>query len=177
MFKHFNVLVSKYFHFEGFANCNERTCFSQTSFQENKGHFKSHHVQDNCLPVFSEVCLLPSYYQFSSVTQSCLTLQSQGLQHARLPCPSPTPGAFSNSCPSSWWCHPNISSSLAPSTPAFNLSQHQGLFQRVSSLHQVTKVLEFSFSISPSNEYLGLISFRMDWLDLLAVQGTLKSLL
>ena len=114
MFKHFNVLVSKYFHFEGFANCNERTCFSQTSFQENKGHFKSHHVQDNCLPVFSEVCLLPSYYQFSSVTQSCLTLQSQGLQHARLPCPSPTPGAFSNSCPSSQWCHPAISSSVVP---------------------------------------------------------------
>ena len=66
---------------------------------------------------------------------------------------------------------------LSPSPPAFNLSQHQGLFQWVGSLHQVAKVLEFSFSISPSNEYSGLISFRMDWLDLLAVQGTLKSLL
>ena len=64
-----------------------------------------------------------------------------------------------------------------PSPPAFNLSQHQGLFQWVSSSHQVAKVLEFHFSISPSNEYSGLISFRMDWLDLLAVQGTLKSLL
>ena len=60
----------------------------------------------------------------------------------------------------------------SPSLPAFNLSQHQGLFQEVSSLHQVTKVLEFQL-----NEYSGLISFRMDWLDLLAVQGTLKSLL
>ena len=69
--------------------------------------------------------------------------------------------------------HPLSSPSLA-----LNLSQHQGLFQWVSSLHQVTKVLEFfSFSISPSNEYSGLISFRMDWLDLLAVQGILKSLL
>ena len=58
-----------------------------------------------------------------------------------------------------------------PSPPAFNLSQHQGLFQGVSSSHQVAKVLEFSFSISPSNEYSGLISFRMDWSDLLAVQG------
>ena len=65
----------------------------------------------------------------------------------------------------------------SPSHPAFNLSQHQGLFQWVSYLNQVAKVLEFSFSISPSNEYLGLISFRMDWLNPLAVQGTLKSLL
>ena len=66
---------------------------------------------------------------------------------------------------------------LLPSPPAFNLSQHQGHFQRVSSSHQVTKYSSFSFSISPSNEYSGLISFRMDWLDLLAVQETLKSLL
>ena len=62
------------------------------------------------------------------------------------------------------------------SSPTFNLSQHQGLFKWVSSLYQVAKALsEFSFNISPSNE--GLISFRMDWLDLLAVQGTLRSLL
>ena len=65
----------------------------------------------------------------------------------------------------------------SPSPPAFNLSQNQGLFKWVSSSHKVTKVLEFSFNISPSNEHPGLISFRMDWLDLLAVQGTLKSLL
>ena len=64
-----------------------------------------------------------------------------------------------------------------PSPPTFNLSQHQGLFQWVSSLHQVAKVWSFSFSISPSSEYSGLISFRMGWFDLLAVQGTLKSLL
>ena len=64
---------------------------------------------------------------------------------------------------------------LSASPPTFNLSQHQGLFQWVSSSHQVAKVLEFSFSISPSNEHSGLISFRMDWLDLLAVQGTLRS--
>ena len=64
-----------------------------------------------------------------------------------------------------------------PSPPAFNLSQHLGLFQWVNSLHQVAKVWSFSFSISLSNEYSGLISFRMDWLDLHAVQRTLKSLL
>ena len=63
----------------------------------------------------------------------------------------------------------------SPSPPAFNLSQHQGLFQGISSSHP--KYWSFSFSISPSNEYSGLISFRMDWLDLLVVQGTLKSLL
>ena len=66
---------------------------------------------------------------------------------------------------------------LSPSPPAFNLSQNQGLFKWVSSLHQVAKCWSFSFSISPSNEYSGLISSRIDWFDLLAVQGTLKSLL
>ena len=65
----------------------------------------------------------------------------------------------------------------SPSPPALNLFQHQGLFQWVSSLHQVAKVLEFQLSKSPSNEYSGLISFRMDWLNLLAVQGILKCLL
>ena len=63
---------------------------------------------------------------------------------------------------------------LPPSPPALNLSQHQGLFQWVRSSHQVAN---WSFSISPCNEYSGLISFRIDWFDLLAVQGILKSLL
>ena len=66
---------------------------------------------------------------------------------------------------------------LSPSPPAFSLSQHQGLLKWVSSSHQVAKFWSFSFSISSSNEYSRLISFRMDWLDLLAAQGTLKSLL
>ena len=66
---------------------------------------------------------------------------------------------------------------LSPSPPAFNLSQHQGLFQWVSSSHWVAKYWSFSFSTSSSNEYPGLISFRVDWFDLLAVQGVLKSLL
>ena len=65
----------------------------------------------------------------------------------------------------------------SPSPPAPNPSQHQGLFQWVSSSNEVAKYWSFSFSISPSSEHPGLISFRMDWLDLLAVQGTLKSLL
>ena len=68
---------------------------------------------------------------------------------------------------------------FSPSPPVFNLSQHQGLFQWVSSLHQVAKVLELQhlMNILISNEYSGMISFRIDWFDLLAVQGTLKSLL
>ena len=67
---------------------------------------------------------------------------------------------------------------LSPSPPAPNPSQHQGLFQWVSSSHEVAKKYwSFTFSISPSNGHPGLLSFRMDWLDLLAVQGTLKSLL
>ena len=64
----------------------------------------------------------------------------------------------------------------SPSLPSLNPSQHQSLFQRVSSSHQVAKYWSFSFSINPSKEHKGLISFRMDWLDLLAVQETLKSL-
>ena len=66
---------------------------------------------------------------------------------------------------------------LSPSPPAFNLSQHQGGLFRVSSSHQVAKVLEFQLQHQSFCEYSGLISFRIDWLDLLAVQGTLKSLL
>ena len=75
-----------------------------------------------------------------------------------------------------------VSDAIQPShplsfpSPTFNLSQHQGLFQWVSSLHQAAKVLEFQLQ-HQSFQYSGLISFRMDWLDLLAVQGTLKSLL
>ena len=65
----------------------------------------------------------------------------------------------------------------SPSPPALNLSQHQGLFKWVNSFMRWPKYWRFSFNISPSNEHPGLISFRMDWLDLLAVQGTLKSLL
>ena len=99
------------------------------------------------------------------------SLWPHGLQHMRLPCPSPTPGACSNSCPSSWWCHPTISSS---SPPAFNLSQHR-VFSNDSVL-LIRWPKYWSFSISPSNEYSELIPFRMDGLDL-AVQGTLKSIL
>ena len=104
------------------------------------------------------------------------SLRPHGLQHARLPCPSPYPGPCSNSCPLSPWCHPTISSSLSPSPPAFNLSQHWGLFNKSAFLIRWPKYWSLSLSISTSSEYSGLVSFRIDSFDL-AVQGTRKSLL
>ena len=105
------------------------------------------------------------------------SLWPHGWKHNRPPCPSPIPRFTQTHV---HWVSDSIQPShplSSPSLLAINLSQHQGLFKWVSSSHQVPKVLEFQLSISPSNEYLGLISFRMDCLDLLAVQGTLKSLL
>ena len=103
---------------------------------------------------------------------------THGLQHARLPCPSSTPElAQTHAHQVSDAIQPSHPLSC-PSPPAFNLSQHQGLFKWVSSSHQVAKYWSFSFSISHSNEYSGLIFFRINWFDLLlSVQGTLTSLL
>ena len=112
--------------------------------------------------------------QFSSVSVMFDSLWPHELQHTRLPCPSPTPGAYSNSCPLNWWrpsnhlilCHPLL---LLPSVfPCIRV------FSSESVLH-IRWPKYWSFSISPSNEYSGLISFRMDWLDIFVVQGTLKS--
>ena len=85
---------------------------------------------------------LKSSVQFSHSVVSD-SLQPHELQHARPPCPSPTRGVYTNSRPSSWWCHQPSHPLLSPSPPTFNLSQHQGLSKWVSSEHQVAKVLEF----------------------------------
>ena len=118
---------------------------------------------------------------FSSVQFSCSVMSDSlwpdGLQHARPPCPSPTPRVYSNSCPLSVMpsnrlilCHLLL---LPPS-----IFPRIRVFSSESVLHiRWPKYWSFSFSIITSNEHPGLISFRMDWLDLLAVQGTLKSLL
>ena len=116
-----------------------------------------------------------------SVQFSCSVMSDSsrphGLQYARLPCPSPTSRACSNSYPSIQWCHPTISSChslfLLPSIfPSIRV------FSDESFLHiRWPEYWSFSFSISPSDEYSGLISSMMDWLDILAVQGILKSLL
>ena len=104
------------------------------------------------------------------------SLQPNGLQHARLPCSSPTPGAYSNSCPLHWWCHPTIL--CRPLLLLHSIFPSIRVFSNESTLLiRWPKYWSFSFSFSPSNEHPELISFRMDWLDLLTVQGTLKSLL
>ena len=104
------------------------------------------------------------------------SLWPHGLQQARLPCPSPTPRACSNSCPLSQWCHPP-SHLLSSPSPAFSLSQAQSFpVCRVLCIRW-SKYWSFSFNISPLSEYSGLISLWIDWFDLLAVQGILQSLL
>ena len=104
------------------------------------------------------------------------SLRPHGLQHARLPSLSPTPGAYSNSCPLSQWCHPTISTSVVPFFSHLQSLPASGSFPRSQFFLSGRQRWNFSFSISLSNEYPGLVSFRMDWLDLLAVQGTCKSL-
>ena len=110
-------------------------------------------------------------FQFSSVPFCCSCVSDclwpHGLQHTRLPCPSPTPRAYSNSCPLSQWCHPTISSSVVPfshlqsflASGSFPVSQFFALGSQ--------SIGSFSFNISPSNGYSGLISFRMEgWISL-----------
>ena len=122
-----------------------------------------------------------SSVQFSSVQFSHSvvsdSLWPHELQHARPPGPSPAPGVYPNPCPSSRWCHPAISCCrplllLHPIPPSIRVFSNESTLRM-----RWPKYWSFSFSISLSKEHPGLISFRMDWLDLLAVQGTLKSLL
>ena len=106
------------------------------------------------------------------------SLQPPGLQHTRLPFPSPFPGVCSNSCLLSWWCHPTILSPVIPFSSCPQSFPALGYYFKELALHvREPKYWSFSFSISPSNEYSGLISFKIDWFDLFTVQGTLKSLL
>ena len=122
-------------------------------------------VHSNCWVTISSV-----QFSHSVVSDS---LQPQGLQHARPPCPLPAPRVYSNSCPLSQWCHPAISSSCPLLLPSIFPSIR--VFSKESLLCiRWPKYRSFSFSINPSNKYSGLIPFRMDWLDLLAVQGTLQ---
>ena len=113
-----------------------------------------------------------------SVAQSCLLFICPGKQHTRLPCPSPFPGACSNSYPLSQWCHPTVSSSGVPFSSCPQSFPASGSFP-VSHFFAVGGQIvgASAFSISPSSEYSGLISFITDWFVLLAIHGTLKSLL
>ena len=107
--------------------------------------------------------------QFSCSVMSD-SLWPHGLQHARLPCPSPTHGACSNSSPLSRWCHPTISSSLPLLLPSIFPSIRVFCNESVLCIRWLN-YWNFSFRISPSNEYPGLISFRIDWVDLLESKG------
>ena len=88
------------------------------------------------------------HLQFSSFAQSCLTLESYGLQHARLPCPSPTFGACSNSCPLSWWCHPTISSSVIPFSSRLQSFPGSGSFPMSQSFTSSSQSIGVSVSAS-----------------------------
>ena len=125
--------------------------------------------------------ILSNSNDISSVQFSCSvmsdSMRPHELLHARPPCPSPTPRVHSNSHPSSWWCHPAISSSVVPFSSCPQSLPGSESFPMSTLRMRWPKYWSFSFSIIPSKEHPGLNFFRMHWLDLLAVQGTLKSLL
>ena len=107
-----------------------------------------------------DCCLLFPLFSHQVISDS---LWPHGLQHTRFPCPSLPPGVCSNSCPLSLWCYPTISTSVAPSSCCPQSLQHQGLFQWVSSLHQVAEVLELQFQ-HQSFQWIFQIDFLQDWL-------------
>ena len=122
-----------------------------------------------CFHVLSSV-----QFSYSVLSNS---LQPHGLQHTGLLCLSPTPGAYSNLCSLSWYCHPTICSSVIPFSSCLQPFPSIRVFYNESVLRiRWPKYWSFSFSISPFNEYSGLIFFQIDWLDLLAAQRTLKIL-
>ena len=105
------------------------------------------------------------------------SLQLHELQHTRLPCPSPIPRTCLDSCPSSWWCYPDVSFSVVPFPSCLQFFPASGSFLRSQFFTSGGQSIGVSVSACLSNEYSGLISFKIDWLNLLAVQGTPKSLL
>ena len=120
-------------------------------------------------------CISSVQFSHSVVSNS---LRPHGLQHVRFPCPSPNPEAGSNSCPLSWWCHPTNLIFCCPLLLLPSIFPSIRVFSNELVLHiRWPEYCSFSFCVSPSNEYSGLSSFRMDWLYLLVAQGTLKSLL
>jgi len=129
-------------------------------------------LQESYMLAFSCVCGISQFSFSHSVVSN--SLWPHGLQQARLPCPSPTLRACLKSYPSSWWCHPNHLILCHPLLLPPSIFPSIRVFPNESVLY-IRR--HFSFNISPSNEYSGLISFRIDWFDFFEVQGTLKSLL
>ena len=141
-----------------------------------------YHVTIVCYFYFSHFCIWKSCFYFPAglnllFSHSVMSnsLQPCVLQHTRLPCPSPSPRVCSNPCPLSQWCHPTIPSFVVPFSSCLQSFPVFGSFKWVSSSHQVAKVLALQHQTL--HWISGLVSFRIDWFDLLAVQGTLKSLL
>ena len=123
------------------------------------GHFPQQQPEIYCLGELGSV---------QSLSRIQLFATPHGLQHTRPPCPSPTPGACANSSPLSRWHHQAISSSVVPFSSCFQSFPASGSFLESVVRIRWPTYQSFSFSISPSNDYSGLISFRVDWLDLLA---------
>ena len=162
-------------------------CFSRWQYNDQNRLFENDHQKRNShafllIKVSLKIQGEKKQSQVSSVqfSHSVMSdsLRPHGLQDTRLPSPSPSPGACSNSCPSNQWCHPTISNSCRPLLLLPSVFISIRVFSSESALCiRWPQYWNFSFGISPSNEYSGLISFRIDCFDLLAVQGTLKSLL
>ena len=123
---------------------------------------------DTCICRAESLCYSPKTVTTLLIGHCCSVAQSCPTLHARLPCLSPTPGSFSNSCPLSQWCHPTISSSVVPFSSHLQSFPASGFFFLMSQLF-TSGGQSIGASVSAS--------VRTDWFDLLAVQGTLKSLL
>ena len=151
------------------------TEFIQLCLDSTVGHWQLRYIyflnlwNESQLRMLDELLLL--LFSRSVVSNS---LQRHGQQRTRLSCPSPSPGVSSNSCPLSQWCYPTILSSQ-PLLLLPLIFPSSRIFSKESALHSRWPKY-WSFSISHSNEESRLISSRMDWFDLLLVQGTLKSL-
>ena len=149
------------------------------------GNYREHEASNRCetlsqlfnLPKISEFSLIT--WGFSSVQFSCsvmsYSLQPHEPKNTRPPRPSPTPGVHPNSCPLSWWCYPTISSSVVPFSSCPQSFPASGSFLMSQLFASGGQSIGASISVLPMNTEL--IFFRIDWFDLLAVQGTLKSLL
>ena len=157
-------------------------------FMADKGGEKDTVTDFNflCSKITATMNLKDVYYLEEKVGQTSLqfhhsvvsdSLWLHGVQHARLPCPSTNPRAYSNSCSLSQWWHPTNSSSVVPFSSRLQSFPVSGSFQWVCSLQQVAKLLELQFQHQSFQWYSGPISFRIDWFDFLAFQGTLKHLL
>ena len=158
---------------KGFWSARESRIYGDRILKlvSNKKNYRRSISEPKCL---NKESIRSDQISLSVVSDSLWPHESQ---HPRPPCPSPTPGVHWDSHPSSQWCHPAISSSVVPFSSCPQSLPASGSFPMSPLRMRWPKYWSFSFSIIPSKEIPGLISFRMDWLDLLAVQGTLKNLL